>query len=137
VISGLRLRLSRAEREWMSPEDWEHVPNFTPEELGAVDMNRELMFKLQAFRDAIRHPVVVHCGYEDRRGYHGKKMAVDFHISGHKDWWRQFELLLQVGFKGVGWYPQWNNPGWHVDVREHLLIWRRVDGVYDYFVRLV
>jgi len=92
---------------------------------------------LQAFRNLIGRPVVIHCGYEDRPGYHGMKMAADFHVAGHYDYWRQLEMLIGVGFKGIGWYPRWHHPGWHVDVREHLLIWRRDNGNYDYFVRML
>jgi len=32
---------------------------------------------------------------------------------------------LEIGFKGIGFYPLWNNPGFHVDMREreHTLLW--------------
>lgn len=26
-------------------------------------------------------------------------------------------------FKGIGWYPEHNTPGWHVDLRPHKLVW--------------
>jgi len=117
---------------------WNNVKHFTPEEVGAKDMDPALMFKLDLFRSLIDCPVVIHCGYEPSghspNSYHYKKMAVDFHVKDHKDYGQQFKFLMQIDFNGIGWYPEWNNLGWHVDTRNGFKLWTKRNGKYDYFI---
>jgi uncharacterized protein YcbK (DUF882 family) len=119
---------------------WDRIKYFTPEEMGSEKMNFALMNKLDMFRELIKHPVIIHCGYETsghtNSSFHYMKMAADFHVENHFDYGKQFRLLMDLRFNGIGWYPEWNNPGWHVDVRDKELfsIWKRINGKYIYFL---
>ena len=117
---------------------WNNVKYFTPEEVGAEDMSPALMFKIDIFRGQIGHSVIVHCGYEtsghSENSYHYKKMALDFHVKGHTDYKEQFRKLMDLKFGGIGWYPEWNNPGWHIDIRSDFLLWKQVNEKYIYFI---
>jgi len=118
---------------------WDRIKYFTPEEMGAEDMDFVLMNKLNIFAALIRYPVIIHCGYETSGhapdSYHYRKMAADFHVKDHPNYDKQFRILMDLRFNGIGWYPEWNNPGWHVDVRPENLfsIWKKVGGKYIYF----
>jgi uncharacterized protein YcbK (DUF882 family) len=110
----------------MTPNDWALVRNFRPngdaDKFGdPMKMDRELIFTLDAFRDYVGRPILVHCGYEERpgnKGYHPLGMAVDIHIEGMHviD---QFIAASRISaFRGIGVYPFWNNPGLHLDTRQ-------------------
>ena len=122
----------------MSKDFWKHIKYFTPEEVGAEDIDSILMFKLDLFRSLLDRWVIVHCGYETSghspNSYHYQKKAVDFHVRDHFDYKLQFRFLMQVGFNGIGWYPEWNNPGWHVDTRDGFTLWTQRNGKYVYFI---
>jgi uncharacterized protein YcbK (DUF882 family) len=51
------------------------------------------------------------------KSYHYTGQAVDFHFTGLSVQ-EQFGILSacrEIG--GLGFYPNWNNPGWHLDLR--------------------
>jgi len=53
---------------------------------------------------------------------HGEIMAVDIHPlppggADAEERQRWYQLAKQVGFTGIGIYPDWNRPGMHLDVR--------------------
>ena len=59
---------------------------------------------------------------------HGIVRACDYRPSGIKtvsEARRFFLLAQQVGFKGIGFYPDWSTPGFHLDDRpeNHLSTW--------------
>ena len=104
----------------MTPEQWERAKHFDPSEKWGdpAKMDVALVFALDDFREHIGRPIVIHCGYEQRdRGYHPCGMAVDVHVPGLSAF-QQF--ILAQGFptfRGIGLYPNWNNPGLHLDTR--------------------
>ena len=95
-------------------------------------------------------PVIVHAsvggavdvdgawGHEDR-SYHLVKNgcgAADFHFITEASLREQFYLVTKTGFGGMGIYYDWNNPGFHVDIRpkKETQRWKRENGQYTYLL---
>lgn len=99
----------------------------------------------------------IHCGYE-RTGHasnsqHDQPMknskghemdrignASDFHIVSKLSYSKQIEAMILIltdlqveGIVGLGIYPDWNSPGFHLDVRGFKGRWGRVKGKYISF----
>ena len=77
-------------------------------------------------------------GHADK-SYHRKDQgckAIDFHLLTAASANRQFWEIAHAGFTGIGFYPQQVHPGWHIDIRprEETLLWKFVNGKYDYFL---
>ena len=75
-------------------------------------------------------------------------MAVDWHPSTFITPDHVRRLAIQYGFTGVGFYPTWNKPGYHFDVRPgpfgKAATWGRVhddyvswDEAVDYYQNFV
>ncbi|MBN1574564.1 MAG: hypothetical protein JW984_15310 [Deltaproteobacteria bacterium] len=142
--------------ELMTAKDWENIKYFSPEERWGDPhkMERELIFLLDDLRDIFECPFVIHCGLDlyghskdsrhhvpvkDSDGnilYHYAD-AADFHIVGidYKD---AVDLMtafigpppggLAVANKiGLGIYPHWYGPGFHLDTRGSRARWGAVD----------
>lgn len=121
--------------------DWDRVRYFRKKEWGddPEKVVPELVFLLDGIRARSGVAVVVHQAFarsdHSARSYHYQGLAVDFHFTGLSAR-HQFEIL--DGFEepgAMGWYPHWNNPGWHIDLRENAtrLYWHRTrDGRYAY-----
>lgn len=88
-------------------------------------------------------PMVIHCSYEttghSKNSYHYKGMATDFHFVTDTPFRRQYEILVWYLQKlklldliGLGTYPEWNEPGFHIDGRGYPLQWIRKNGKYYY-----
>ncbi len=88
--------------------------------------------------DDLRHlaetPIYIHVAWNtastnghSKNSYHYKGMAVDFHFKqGILSPVEQFACIRSLPeFHGIGFYPWWNSPGWHVDIRQNptLLCW--------------
>ena len=94
-------------------------------------------------------PIKVHWevgGAVDMDGSHGHAkdsfhlakngcMAVDFHFITKASLRKQFYAVMNSKFSGIGIYPEWDNPGFHVDPRHFDLtqIWKKVGRKYIYF----
>jgi uncharacterized protein YcbK (DUF882 family) len=105
---------------------------------------------LDKLRDTIGCPIIVHNsngGAVDvdgswghaKRSLHLKEMgckAVDFHFVTDTTLREQYNWVCRMGFGGVGVYPEWNNPGFHVDIRpvEVTQHWTRIRGKYFYLL---
>lgn len=87
--------------------------------------------------------IIIHCGTQGKHcegSYHYKGLAVDFHFktpSGSFTFREQAKYLMQYladmqldSSTGLGIYPQWNNPGFHLDVRGTKARWLKQDGKY-------
>ena len=83
--------------------------------------------------------IVIHCGYEltghSENSQHYIGNAADFHIVG-LSFFTAYVLIvetlkdLQVSDKiGLGANPDWNSPGFHLDVRGKKARWSIVDGI--------
>lgn len=119
------------------------LPNFSVQESWGhpAKMNGALLLTLQALRTYIDKPFVIHCAY-DTKGHsessqHYIGNAVDFHIVGLTF----AEAILEIeeaitylqlrDFIGLGIYPDWNSPGFHLDLRGTKARWGRL-GASNY-----
>jgi len=95
-------------------------------------------------------PAVIHCGTQGKHckgSYHPKGLAADFHFkppNGSVIFSEQIKLLLPFldemqfsNFIGLGVYPCWHHPGFHLDVRGYRARWGRVNGEYCSLTRAV
>lgn len=102
----------------MTYEEWDNITNFSPKEFGATGMSKLLIYTLQDMRDYTGRKIIIHSGFrEGSTGYHPLKMAVDLHIEGLHVIDQYLIVERFDAFNGVGVYPNWNQPGIHVDVR--------------------
>jgi len=120
---------------------WDYIKHCSPrEQWGSADrMNGLLLLLLDAVRDRWGDAAfVIHCGFEAgghaKDSFHKTGAAVDFHISSAITFPEQIKRMdmilkdLQVFDKvGLGIYPDWNNPGFHLDVRGSFARWGRID----------
>lgn len=82
-----------------------------------LQMDYYLVLDLAYLCECFSKKLIVHCGYEKRSsGQHPHGKAVDFHLTGMSVF-DQFIAASRFGFRGIGLYPYWNNPGLHVDNR--------------------
>jgi hypothetical protein len=108
----------------MTADEWANIRNFNPDTPGIGDSDKiriEIMRPLDAFADwlaARGHRFVIHCAYEAREtGYHPHGVAVDGHIPGMSVVDQYLAAERFDDFNGIGVYPDWNNPGLHIDAR--------------------
>lgn len=126
---------------------WDNLRWFSRDEKwGDPDrMNPILLHLLDDLRDRIGSPFVIHCGYETsghtKKSQHYYGNAVDFHVKGMSF----LEAYLAIDNElehifiinqpaaelvGFGIYPDWNHPGFHLDVRGYRARWGRISGQY-------
>jgi len=83
-------------------------------------------------------PIVIHVAWSDsghsKNSYHYRGQAVDFHFEG-LSYLEQFAVIsCLTAINGVGFYPWWNSPGWHIDLRKEPKFWLCVNKntyIYD------
>lgn len=115
--------------------DWRDVPdrlwrwaNFSPEEIacrgdGAIRINEAALDKLQALRDQLGAPLIVHSAYRNpeynrqvggaKHSMHLRAKAFDISMANHDP--ADFEVAArEVGFTGFGFYPRQNFM--HIDI---------------------
>jgi uncharacterized protein YcbK (DUF882 family) len=123
----------------MSDGDWKRLRHFSPAEAwgNPAMMERETVFLLDGVREAVGRPIVIHCGYERRphrpASRHNDGSAVDFHILGVD--FRgavglvegAIEALGAADRVGLGIYPHWKSPGFHLDTRGRRARWGAVN----------
>jgi len=124
---------------------WSHVKYFKRDEWkkNPDKVSAKLIYTLDLIRETSGWPIIVHVAWDDSGHsphslhYHG--MAVDFHFQTDLKKFPfidQFNVIsLFRGIGGIGFYPYWNHPGWHIDLRdgEQRLIWYRdKKGKYIY-----
>ena len=99
-------------------------------------MDFTLMLFMDKLRDYLDCPIIVHEGFaidgHVKNSYHYKGEAIDFHIKGMKfsKAWRILNRVVYFG--GLGAYPYWNNPGYHIDIGKFRRWYRNKNGVYVY-----
>ena len=63
-------------------------------------------------------------------------LAVDFHIVGCPLLESEMHIMKylhnsgMIEFVGIGIYPQWLNPGFHIDIRGERASWSKLNGKY-------
>jgi hypothetical protein len=130
---------------------WEVTEGFTRREgWGVPDrMDGFVLMLISALRKAIREldpkaTVVVHVGFatdgHSKNSQHYKGYAIDFHFETNIRYDAQVDLViytlrkLQVHSRvGLGLYPDWSSPGFHIDSRGVMARWGYIAGVYSTF----
>jgi len=118
-----------------------------------------LLLTLEALREWTGWPIVIHCAYatsgHSPRSFHYQGLAVDFHFETGVPYPRQIDYVLgfldNSGFGvlagelararwfnfgqmcGLGIYPDWECPGFHLDVRNYPARWGRIGDKYVSF----
>lgn len=103
----------------MTNLDWCDVSYFRPSEFKFPnEINRFLVFRLDEFRKLIKKPIIIHSDLRPGdKGTHGSGDAVDVHVEGI-GLLDAYLLAEKSGlFNGIGVYPNWHNPGLHLDMR--------------------
>jgi uncharacterized protein YcbK (DUF882 family) len=85
-------------------------------------MDVRLLFALDRIRHELKRRIIVHCGYElsghSENSLHKIGAAVDFHVykTGKYELNALYQFFLEFWPGGVGVYPYWNSPGYHLDI---------------------
>lgn len=104
---------------------WCDIKHFKPSEFNEPNkMDFYLINRLDQFREMCGKPIIIHSSYrENDSGYHGSGEAVDIHVKD-MNVFDAFLLAEKSGlFNGIGVYPNWNNPGLHLDIRQKPARW--------------
>ena len=92
---------------------------------GAMDMR--LLVLLDVARELVGFPFIIHSSYSlkghSRTGYHPKGQAVDGHFRDISPV-AAYGLLDSWWPGGLGAYPYWNSPGFHLDVGPRRRWWK-------------
>ena len=115
------------------------------------EMHPILMYIIEKFNKSLPHGcwIKIHCGYKERfskkNSLHCEGRAIDFHVVGcsfieaerHLMKFLNESVILYgrgehklINFVGVGIYPEWSDPGFHLDIRGKPSSWARLDGKY-------
>ena len=91
-----------------------------------------LIKKLNKVRSLIGMPITptsINDGKHSEGSFHYKNMAIDWQVKRKKgikiNYNMIFQACLTAGFKGIGWYPYWNTPGFHTDTRKSFAVWTK------------
>lgn len=98
-------------------------------------IDRHLLLIIYCIRCDLKFPMSIHCGVEPRKsGFHPLKKAVDFHFICDLELESQYTILEgyleNKGWDklvGLGVYPDWNYPGFHLDTRGIKARWGRIN----------
>lgn len=125
---------------------WGQLRHFTIDEKWGDPnkMNGLLLILLDHTRDLYGNIFTIHCGYattgHSPKSQHYLGNAVDFHIVSDEPFADQVRRLLQIfdllqvsDRIGLGIYPEWSHPGFHLDVRGRKARWGRIQGRYVSF----
>lgn len=145
--------------------NWNLVPYFKSSEFddplfpgSGKNINGSLLIQLVKLRQSTFRmnpqkgwPMIIHSsvgGAVDMEGRHGHTenslhlfenfcQAVDFHFKTDAPIREQFLVISCIGFGGIGIYYDWNNIGFHVDIRPKSKVqrWKVQDGIYTYLLR--
>ena len=105
-------------------------------------LDKGLLLALDELRHISKTPIIINCAYatsgHSPKSYHYTGNAVDFHFKkGVLSPAEQYKFISRIPyFQGIGWYPHWDSPGWHVDNREKPLRWTWVRDAYNYSTKV-
>ncbi len=124
---------------------WEMIEGFSPEENwgNSKKLNGMLLLVISAVRKLFREKdpdavFIVNNAYATKghapKSQHYRGNAMDFHIKTSLPFWKQVLIItdilteLQIADRvGLGIYPDWNSPGFHLDVRGSKARWGKID----------
>ena len=123
----------------MMNDDWKNTVGFTEHENWGNSklIMSDLVKALVKLRKYVGKSILIHCGTQGthcKGSFHGLGMAVDLHISGMNIIDQFIAASRFPEFTGIGIYPNWNNPGLHLDIRQtsfRALWWRDSEGKYQ------
>ena len=118
--------------------NWEKLKYFSRKEFGPEPekVAPELVLLLERIREVAKTAIHIHCTWADgghsTKSYHYTGLACDFHFASltPRSQYCLLREFREIG--GLGFYPTWNNVGWHVDLRDGFLQWVCRNGVYQY-----
>ncbi len=134
----------------MKSSDFQHFEYFSPNEnWGEITKIKwEHVYFLNFIRNKLKEhgydwPFNINCSYEQKghldKSWHKKGKATDGYFRTDKNLLEQYiiidDILIETGlinFMGVGVYPDWNNPGFHLDNRGEKLHWIKFKNKYIY-----
>jgi len=111
-------------------------------------VNPMLLLLLDEVRHYVGYPFIIHNAYETsghvENSQHYLGNAVDFHVQDmefktaankilNSLTKTKFADMPMIQFCGIGIYPDWNNPGFHLDVRGYQASWGRIKNKYVSF----
>lgn len=142
----------------MANNFWKNIKNFRPTEKNIFgkeafpypeQMNPTIVFIVDRLRDYVMQPIIVHSTNEEytthtsnSQHYYGN--AIDFHIK-NLDYLTAVDKTIEFidshfllakplrFYMGIGIYPDWNNPGFHLDFRGYSATWSRIGSDYVSF----
>jgi len=123
---------------------WNILDHFSPREAWGdpAKMNKDLLFLLDKTRGMLPHGcrIKIHCGFggngHSKKSQHYLGNAADFHVIGIPFLESESLIMTYLHVKGliekvgVGIYPDWHSPGFHLDVRGDRASWGRVGKEY-------
>ena len=128
---------------------WDVLEHFSVKEAWGEPgkINGLLLLLLETIRTALGYPIIIHCGTQGvhtKNSQHYLGNAVDFHFDTITPFPEQVSKLLKVlsalqvsDRVGLGVYPDWNNPGFHLDVRGYAARWGRIGSDYVSFNKVL
>jgi uncharacterized protein YcbK (DUF882 family) len=102
-------------------------------------MDARLLWGLDRVRHDLEREITVNCGYKTSghapKSFHKLGMAVDFVVLPpapdiEVDFYDLYLTILSMWHGGVGVYPFWNRPGFHLDIGPDRTWVRDKDGEY-------
>lgn len=106
----------------MTQADWAKVKHFKPTENWGdwTKIEKAVIFLLDRMRENMGQSIIIHCAYDSSghstNSQHYLGRAVDLHIQ-NVPLIDQYLLAERYGWRGIGVYTDWNNPGLHLDLR--------------------
>ena len=90
-------------------------------------VNPKLKNIIDELRGSLGVPAIIHVAWSDSghsaNSYHYKGLAVDIHFKNSELGVQLAHILSFPEINGIGFYPWWNNPGWHLDLRQKRTYW--------------
>ncbi len=119
---------------------WDTIKHFSEDEFteDPSKVSHKLVLLMDSLREKAGVGIVIHEAWASSghapKSYHYSGLAVDFHFTGLDPLtqWGILSSCREIG--GLGYYPDWNHPGWHIDLRPsaYRLTWLAHKHNYTY-----
>ena len=123
--------------------DWGKVRHFNVGEFGprAELVHPTLVHIMDELRERSGWAIRINVAWAEKghseKSYHYAGQAIDFAFlrGSSLEQYCFLREFREIG--GIGFYPEWNTPGWHIDLRSGFLQWVRHYGIYTYGPQLM